>query len=294
MLEELFEKAAYLRLKLEELQKLKNIKSFQENVDKIKDVWREYHPKEVSRAKVIAIDSGWNYRLYAGFYVYAIKVAAVDESMNIYSPITDMDLLSGDPFDAGLTPENFLKYQAEIYEHEVAYKTRDEADLILVDGSLISRLTDVNKRASKALQTEYMAYVKPLVNRKKLLFISKYSHDKNLLGGILGDVYYINIATMKIGYTLPYYVDKYDMSFSVFYVRLSEYSNALHVEVPATIDEEYIQKFIDIIYEKTIDGYPYVLRLAHDMVELPSTLMDSLCKTAGLTGWIEVRGVLTA
>jgi len=291
MLEELFEKAVRLKAKIEEFER-SDKGTVKDLLDRAREGWVNYtpNPKEV---KVLAIDSGWNYKLYTGFYVYAIKAAAVDAVMNIYHPIAEVDMLSGDPYDAGLTPDLFLKYQAEMHEHEIAYRVSEEADLVLVDGSLIARLMDVSKRISQRLQTEYMAYVKPLMGNSKLAFVSKYSHDKSLFGGVLGDVYYINHATREVGYTKPYVTEREGYEFSIFYARLSEHSNALHVEVPAVIEEDYVKWFIDTLHETAIAGYPYALRLAHKVASLPEQLMDSLCKTAGLTGWIEARGVLT-
>ena len=293
MLEDLFEMAVRLKSKLERLEGSGEAGAFREILERAREVWRAYDP-EPERAEVLGIDSGWNYRLYSGFYVYAIKAAAVDESMNLHHPVVEMDMLSGDPYQAGLTPDNFLKYQAEIYEHDIAYEVLDEADLILVDGSLIARLMDVGKRSSPSLKTEYMAYVRPLKRRDRLAFISKYSHDKSLLCGVLGDVYYINHATASIGYTPPHVVERDDVEFSVFYARLSEHSNALHVEIPAIVDEDYVKWFIDVLHETSIKGYPYALRVAHNVASLPDGLMDSLCKAAGLTGWIGAREVLEA
>ncbi len=293
MLEALFEMAVRLKSKLEGLEKLGEVGGFQETLNRAREGWRVYEPKP-ERAKVLGVDSGWNYRLYPGFYVYAIKAAAVDESMNLYHPVAEMDMFSEDPYQAGLTPDNFLKYQAEMREHDIAYKVLNEADLILVDGSLIARLMDVSKRSSTSLQTEYTAYVRPLIGNNKLAFVSKYSQDKSLFYGVLGDVYYINHATTEIGYTIPHVVERNNIKFSVFYVRLSEDSNTLHVEVPAIVDEDYVRGFINMLQETSIKGYPYVLRVAHKTTSVTDHLMDSLCKTAGLTGWIEAREVLEA
>jgi len=290
MLEHLFEMAVRLKSKLE---RLEEAGTFHEVLDRAREGWRAYDP-EPERVEVLGIDSGWNHRLYTGFYIYAMKAVAVDESMNVYHPITEVDILSGDPYNAGLTPDLFLKYQAEIYEHDIAYEVLDEANLVLVDGSLIARLMDVGKRSSLSLKTEYMSFVKPLKGRDKLAFVSKYSHDKSLFGGVLGDVYYINHATREVGYTPPHVVERDDVEFSVFYARLSEHSNALHVEVPAVVGEDYVRWFIDVLHETSIKGYPYALRAAHSVASLPDRLMDSLCKAAGLTGWIGAREVLEA
>lgn len=267
--------------------------NLKELFEKVKDSWIEYVPGR-ENARVVAIDSGWNYRLYTGFYVYAMKAAGVDEAANMHYPMTEVDVLSGDPYNAGLTPDIFLKYRAEMHEHEIAYRVSGEADLALVDGSMMARLADVSNRAVRELQVEYMAFVKPLMGNDRLAFISKYSQDKSLFEGALGDIYYINQATRSMGYVGPQTITRNGAEFSIFYARLSEHANALHVEVPAPIDESYIRWFIDVLHETAIAGYPFALRLAHKVVSLPDGLMDSLCRAAGLTGWMEAREVLGA
>jgi len=262
-------------------------------LDRAREGWRGYSPNP-ERARVLAVDSGWNHKLFTGFYVYAIKAAAVDEAMNLHHPIVEVDVLSGDPYDANLTPDLHLKYQAEMREHEIAHKASKEADLVLVDGSIIARLADVSRRISQRLQIEYMAYAKPLMGIDRLAFVSKYSQDRSLFNGILGDAYYINCATRGVGYTRPYITERDGREFSIFYVRLSEHSNALHVEVPAAVDEDYVRWFMDVLHETAIAGYPYTLRVAHRVASLPDRLMESLCKAAGLTGWVGAREVLEA
>lgn len=293
MLEELFEKAQRLRLKLEGFRELSKSEELKELFEKARHHWNKYKP-ERGDAKILAIDSGWNHRLFSGFYIYAIKSTAVDESENTYNPMTEVDIISGDPYNVGLLPDNFLKFRAEMYEHEIAYNVSKDVDLVLIDGSLIARLVDISNRASQRLLTEYMSYVKPLKGNRKLVFISKSSHDRSLLEGPLGDIYYINQATDEIGYTAPHVVTKNGIDFSIFYVRLSEHANVLHVEVPAVVDESYIEHLIDMLHETTIAGYPFVLRVAHKVANFPDTLMESICKVVGLTGWIEAREVLEA
>jgi hypothetical protein len=290
LLLELFDKAAHLKNKVEEFRGLKTF-SFQELVGRARGLWVGYRPKPADHA-VSAVDSGWNYRLYEGFYVYALKAAAVDDSMNILHPAAELDILAGDPHDAFLVPELTLKYMAESYEHDIAFRASDSCDLVLVDGSLIARLEDIKRRDSPRLRTEYFASAKPLNGLKNVAFVSKYSHDKSLLGGELGDIFYLNAASSEVGYTRPHTINRDGWAFSIFYVRLSENANALHVEVPAAVDEGFARLFIDMLCGTAVRGYPYTLMAAHKAVNVPDSLMDMLCKAAGLTGLHTAREVL--
>jgi hypothetical protein len=290
LLLELFDKAAHLKNKVEEFRGLKTA-SFQELVGRARGLWVGYRPKPADHA-VLAVDSGWNYRLYEGFYVYALKAAAVDDSMNILHSAAEVDILAGDPHDAFLVPELTLKYMAESYEHDIALRASDNCDLVLVDGSLIARLEDIKRRDSPRLRTEYFASAKPLNGLKNVAFVSKYSHDKSLLGGELGDIFYLNAASSEVGYTRPHTINRDGWAFSIFYVRLSENANALHVEVPAAVDEGFARLFIDMLCGTAVRGYPYTLMAAHKAVNVPDSLMDMLCKAAGLTGLHTAREVL--
>jgi hypothetical protein len=290
ILSELFEQAANLKWKINSVTELKT-GELREKVRKAKELWVDYKPESLD-ATVWAVDSGWNYRLYPGFYVYALKAAAVDVGMRINHSVAEVDMLSGDPYNAMLLPELALKYIAEGYEHEIALEASDDSDLVLVDGSLIARLEDIMNRQQQRLRIEYMAHLKPLIGTENIAFISKYSHDRSLIGGSLGDIYYINMAAGGVGYTRPFTITRHEWTFSVFYVRLSNDANALHVEVPSIIGEGFVERFIDALSETAVRGYPYQLMIAHKVANLSDELMDMLCKAAGLTGFQEARGVL--
>jgi hypothetical protein len=290
LLLELFDKAAQLRSRIEGLREM-GADSFRGLVERAREHWVDYVPRH-AKCSILAVDSGWNYRLYEGFYVYALKAAAVGESMNILHPVAEVGILSGDPYGAFLMPELTLKYMAESYEHEVALRASDACDLVLVDGSLIARLEDIKRRDSPRLRTEYLASAKPLMGLKSMAFVSKYSHDKSLLGGELGDIFYLNAASSEVGYTRPHTINRDGWAFSIFYVRLSENANALHVEVPAAVDEGFARLFIDMLCGTAVRGYPYTLMTAHKAVNVSDRLMDMLCKAAGLTGLHTAREVL--
>jgi len=292
LLVELFERAAQLKRRVYESVELASA-SFRELVEKARDMWVCYEP-EPEDGIVRAVDSGWNYRLYPGFYIYALKAAAVDESTKVHFAAAEVDIVAGDPYGASLTPELVLKYMAEGYEHEISLRAAEGCELVLVDGSLIARLEDVSKRVSSRLRTEYAAHTEPLKGVEAVAFVSKYSHDNSLLGGPLGDVFFINMSSSTTGYTKPFTVEREGMVFSVFYVRLSDHANALRVEVPAEVGESYVRAFLDRLCGTAVQGYPYSLRVAHEVASLPHTLMDMLCRTAGLTGFYTAREVLEA
>jgi NurA-like 5'-3' nuclease len=64
------------------------------------------------------------------------------------------------------------------------------------------------------------------------------------------------------------------------------------VEVPAAVDEGFARLFIDMLCGTAVRGYPYTLMAAHKAVNVSDSLMDMLCKAAGLTGLHTAREVL--
>lgn len=287
MLADLIEKANRLRQRVEELQGLRDVSR-----ESVRSCWMSYEPRDGVEADACGVDSGWNYRLYQGFYVYGLKAAAVDAGYRIIHGVAEVDLVSGDPYGAGLTPDAFLKFRGECHEHEIALRASEEEGLVLVDGSLIARLYEVARRESRPLQTEYMAYVRPLSGRDNVVFVAKYSQDRTLLQGMLGDVFYLNLATEGIGYTMPRRVEMAGVTISVFNIRLTPYSGVLHVETPAVVDEDYVRRIIDSLHASSVKGYPYVLKLSHEVSSFSDTLMQQVCEVAGLTGLELARGVL--
>lgn len=288
-LKQLFERAELLRRKLQEEESSERFRGL---LNRAKDVWKPYKPSRVEK-KVAAIDSGWNYRMYCGFYLYAIRAIAVTQSSEaVIEPITDVDILPMEAEGSDISPELYIQGVAECYEHDLASKVSKFLDITLVDGSILARLNAMHTLNRVKLFKEYAVYVKPLRNTKNILFVSKYSQDRSLVHGALGDVYYINRATKDVGFTEPIMFEKDGMTVSVFYARLSKDSDAIHVEVPAIVDSEYVKSVIDALYSTAVKGYPYALMVAHEMASLPNDLIDVLSEVAGLSVLPIAREVL--
>jgi hypothetical protein len=100
---------------------------FRELLDRVRELWTEYDPKpDASDRTIMGVDSGWNVRLYEGFYVYALRAAAVDERQRVHEPVVEFDRIGG---HSDLMPENYMKYLGEIAEHSLG-----DAQRGLVDG----------------------------------------------------------------------------------------------------------------------------------------------------------------
>jgi hypothetical protein len=295
MLEELFRKAVQLGQKIATEDNMR----FRELLDKARELWTEYDPKpDTSDRMVMGVDSGWNVRLYEGFYVYALRAAAVDERQRVYEPVVEFNRIGGGHSD--LTPENYVKYQGEIAEHDVAYKVADDADYVLVDGSLAARLHDArNVLRDKPALNEYFAFARALKGSKNVVFVAKYSRHRFLLQGELGDIYYIARSTRAPGYVLRNTLlgntqELFGFPITSAYIRLAKYANPLAIEIPSgDVDEEDVKRIMDVLSSRSVMGYPYALYLAHNTVRVTDALMDQLCVAAGLISFSKAREVLS-
>jgi hypothetical protein len=289
MLEELFRKAVQLGQKIATEDNVR----FRELLDKARELWTEYDPKPDAGNRIImGVDSGWNVRLYEGFYVYALRAAAVDERQRVYEPVVEFNRIGGGHSD--LMPENYVKYQGEIAEHDVAYKVADDADYVLVDGSLAARLLDAsNVLRDKPHVSEYFAFARALRGKKNVVFVAKYSRHRFLLQGELGDIYYIARSTKNPGYVLGQAYEHFGVPITPAYIRLAKHANPLAIEIPSRdVDEEDVRHIMDVLSSRSVMGYPYALYLAHRTVSVADALMDQLCVAAGLISFSGAREVL--
>ncbi|MEM2270567.1 MAG: DNA double-strand break repair nuclease NurA [Nitrososphaerota archaeon] len=288
MLEELFSKAQALGERLARMGR----EDFLELLERARRLWVPYEPRPIdSEPDVLGVDSSWSIAYYDGFYVYALRAAAVDEAQEVHHPVVEFDLM---PKDMGiLTPEIAVKLIAENAEHYIAELASREADLVLVDGSLIARLTsaeDILRGGPR--YAEYLSLARSIMGRENVVFVSKYSQDSSLLNGDLGDIYYFRVATEERGYSLGPRVARAGIPIATAYIRLADHMSPLKVEVPAELGEDHVRRLMDVLAPRSVRGYPYALILAHRTVVVSNRLMDMLCKTAGLTGLPHPREVL--
>ncbi len=294
MLEELFKKAVQLGERIAK----QDDERFRDLLKRTRELWIEYYPKDDPGNRVImGVDSGWNVRLYEGFYVYAMRAAAVDEREQVHEPVVEFDIIGGE--QTGLTPENYVKIQGEMAEHYVADRVAEEADLVLVDGSLIARLVSAQKMLGGLdLLNEYLALIKSLKDMRNVVFVAKYSRRRSLIQGelddvYLGDIYYIARSTWTSGYVLGQTDECFEIPVTTAYIRLADHAPPLAIEVLSRdVGDQEVRHIMDVLSSRSVRGYPYALYLAHKVVSVPEDLMDQLCRTAGLITFREAREVL--
>lgn len=255
-----------------------------ESLHKAKGLWVDYQPHS-TESNISGIDSSWNLIPYQGFFLYAVDAVSIseDESFPV-SPRFDvnigtLEVEEGD--EIVYNPRLRLQSMGMEYEYDLATQSLGERDLVLIDGSVLARFYD--RRLKKPMK--FFEYASMLMNQKNVIFVAKTSESNITLRGAVGDMFYFSRATSTPGFSKPHYEP---IGVSVFYARLAEFTPCLKVEVPGKIGETETKRVLDILNSKSFNGYPYVLRLAHERCRITNEDMIRLAEVLGLN--IEVGG----
>ena len=254
-----------------------------------KELWAEFSPGGREDHKLVGIDSSWNYIPYQGFYIYAIDaVSMVGEGTPLVAPVFDVGLStlaikSGDEYVS--SPELALESVGMEYEFDQVKKCLGKVEYVLVDGSILARYYDRKRQKEGA----FYETAKELMNQEGLLFVSKKSYSNIALRGSLGDMFYFNRVSTKAGFSQPF-VDRSGVTVS--YIRLSEDAPCLKLEIPGRAGEEDVRALMRLMRGTSVDGYPYVLRLAHERGKVSREEMRSIANLLGLEVEIGGRQVL--
>ena len=141
----------------------------------------------------------------------------------------------------------------------------------------------------RAKMSTFHENAKELMKEENLLFLSKTSFSNIVLKGDMGDMFYYNRISSRPGYSQPS-LDKSGVSIS--YVRLSEYSPCIKLEVPGEVKDSEVETMLSVLSDSSVDGYPYVLRLAHETGKISRLDMERLASFLGLNSEIGGRDVL--
>jgi hypothetical protein len=259
-------------------------------ISKASETWNDFYPvKGHGRTNLVGIDSSWNFIPYQGFYVYAVDaVSMLGDGSYLVPPkfevrISTLGTTRGD--EAVSSPSIALASIGMKYELDQIKACIDKAELVTVDGSILARYYDRRQGGESSFHDN----VKALMDQENLLFLSKTSFSNLVLKGDMGDMFYYNRISSKPGYSRPS-LDKSGVSIS--YVRLSEYSPCIKLEVPGAVKDSEVEAMLNVLSDSSVDGYPYVLRLAHETGKISRLDMERLANLLGLGSEIGGRDVL--
>lgn len=296
MLTSLYEEAAKKKgLIQEEIQEIDN-----SDFD-INKFWNfDYiEPSNDNKLKIAAGDGSYSSKKFLGFNIYAVAALGLifdgDRLDNIEN--IELDATYHQKF---LTDK--LRAKMSIFEIENAIRAIEEKDVdyYMIDGSLLG---DIIRPApnDKDLQKLYIEKLDNLANilkyKDKMIAISKTSTSNDYFNNNIPDMSIFERFNKMEGYSNPKYInvnsqvkrefmihDSFfkSLDFTIFYIRLDDYKNILKVELPYKADNDEVEEIISIIKRDSVEGYPYLLKKAHQDVIIRNSDINDLSKILGL------------
>ena len=253
---------------------------FDHIIQKAKDNWVEHIPQKEDIISA-GIDSSFNSTKFQGAELWAVTAVSIK---------TDGEIIA-DLHDFGLDTNPVLASLASKMEIDACNMSIDNADLVLMDGSLYSQF--MTRQASL---TESM--INAMKKRNNVIFISKTSNTRKQfedLGGIAGDIFYYNHAARTPGFSKIFEDSKFgkDKIITSIFARLADSLPLIKVELFGTgYTNEDFKQVLNKIYKNSISGYPYSLKLAHNNCKISGKDLAKLASIHGLSNEIGSREVL--
>ena len=227
---------------------------YEKIIQKAKENWIDYTP-EKQEVVSAGIDSSFNSTKFQGAELWAVTAVSIK---------TDGEIIA-DLHDFGLDTNPILASLASKMEIEACNMSIDNADLVLMDGSLYSQF--MTRQASL---TESM--VNAMKKRNNVVFISKTSNTRK------------QFEDSKFGK---------DKIITSIFARLAESLPLIKVELFGTgYTNEDFKQVLNKIYKNSISGYPYSLKLAHNNCKISGKDLVKLASIHGLSNEIGSREVL--
>ena len=253
---------------------------YEKIIQKAKENWVEYKPQKQEVVSA-GIDSSFNSTKFQGAELWAVTGVSIKSNGEIIADLHD--------FGLDTSPE--LASMASKMEIEACNMSIDNADLVLMDGSLYSQF--MTRQASL---TQLM--IESMKKRNNVVFISKTSNTRKQfedLGAIAGDIFYYNHATSTPGFSKIFEDSKFgnDKIITSVFARLADSLPLIKVELFGSghTDNDVIQ-ILNKIYKNSIGGYPYSLKLAHNNCKISGNDLTKLASIHGLSNEIGSREVL--
>jgi len=254
--------------------------TFEKIVSQAKSNWVDFSP---TKQDVVAagIDSSFNSTKFQGAELWAVTAVSVK---------SDGEILV-DLHEHGLNSNPELASLASKMEIDACEESVDEADLVLMDGSLYSQFLTRQKSLANSL-------VNIITKNNNVVFISKTSNTKKQfedLEPIAGDIFYYNHATISPGFSKIHEDSKFgnNMIISSVFARLAESLPLIKIELLGSgYDNDDFKLIFNKILKNSIGGYPYALKLAHNNCKISNKDLSKLASIHGLSNEIGSRKVL--
>jgi len=253
---------------------------FERIIKQAKSNWVEFSPTKQDVAAA-GIDSSFNSTKFQGAELWAVTAVSVK---------SDGEILV-DLHEHGLDSSPELASLASKMEIDACQQSVDNADLVLMDGSLYSQFLTRQKSLSDSL-------VNTITRKNNVVFISKTSNTKKQfenLGAIAGDIFSYYHAPLSPGFLPLPSAPKFgsNMIISSVFARLAESLPLIKIELLGSgyADNDF-KLILNKILKNSVGGYPYALKLAHNNCKISNKDLAKLASIHGLSNEIGSREIL--
>lgn len=201
-----------------------------------------------------------------------VETSAKAKKDLISATLNDFEEMVKNPSDKSVySPKLFNKYFKSYQEHKYPYT------LYLTTIERLVVLKEILK------------------NSRKMIAISKSSSNNDIFHSNMPDIAIFDKYTQKEGIskvirkkvskdintTFPVFDEFFkDLKFTIFYLRLADYKNVLKVELPYEASMAEIEEIATKLKKFSTNGYPYLLKKAHNDVVISDKNIKELINIA--------------
>lgn len=201
-----------------------------------------------------------------------VETSAKAKKELISATLNDFEEMVKNPSDKSVySPKLFNKYFKSYQEHKYPYT------LYLTTIERLVVLKEILK------------------NSRKMIAISKSSSNNDIFHSNMPDIAIFDKYTQKEGIskvirkkvskdintTFPVFDEFFkDLKFTIFYLRLADYKNVLKVELPYEASMAEIEEIASKLKKFSTNGYPYLLKKAHNDVVISDKNIKELINIA--------------
>lgn len=201
-----------------------------------------------------------------------VETSAKAKKELISATLNDFEEMVKNPSDKSVySPKLFNKYFKIYQEHKYSYT------LYLTTIERLVVLKEILK------------------NPRKMIAISKSSSNNDIFHSNMPDIAIFDKYTQKEGIskvirkkvskdintTFPVFDEFFkDLKFTIFYLRLADYKNVLKVELPYEASMAEIEEIASKLKKFSTNGYPYLLKKAHNDVVISDKNIKELINIA--------------
>lgn len=252
------------------------IKNREQKISKVKDSnyqkilaeassrWILYRPSK-TECESAGVDSSWNKRAFQGLNLYIVDAVAVTSANKILAKDYQHDIAE----TAEIARNESLSTMAMKMEASVAQEAaeKNETDVICIDGSIVARLNKINPEVASDMAKRY----------GESIFVAKNSESRLQFDAKAGDIYYYNHASKSMpGFSIPVEIKKPYGSVFEIYARLQEHTPMVRIEVVGDASEPEVKRLLDKLCYRSVSGYPYCLKLAHNACKISNEDIDRI------------------